>query len=70
MYCSNCGHQLTGKYCSNCGKPAEFAVGELTGKPVDWFAEHIYSNIIGIPEVRELISKHAALVSRHFSIVG
>ena len=67
MYCSNCGHQLTGKYCSNCGKQAESAAGESIGKPVDWSAEHLYSNIIGIPEVRELISKHASMAQKQMS---
>ena len=23
MFCSNCGHEITGNFCSNCGAPRE-----------------------------------------------
>ncbi|MGI6562436.1 MAG: hypothetical protein ACOX3Q_07750 [Clostridia bacterium] len=31
MFCSNCGHEITGNFCSNCGAP----IGESQGEPVE-----------------------------------
>lgn len=55
MYCSNCGSKEGGNYCSKCG--AELAsIDSHDLEEIDWRRETNYSNLLRIPEVRDLIS--------------
>lgn len=71
MFCSNCGAEASGNFCSRCGAPlsqgpgpAEPAAEEASG---DWSREVVYERLIRIPEVRERISRHAAMASKRMS---
>ncbi len=55
MYCSNCGSKEGGNYCAKCG--AELAsIDSHDLEEIDWRRETNYSNLLRIPEVRDLIS--------------
>jgi len=70
MYCSNCGSKATGNFCASCGSalqvsaavqpavPAQQAAAHST--PTDWTEELRVDALLRVPEVRELVSKHAA----------
>lgn len=67
MFCSNCGAGARGNFCSSCGAPLEGpprAVEEIGG---DWSRETRYERLIRVPEIRELIDRHAAMAGKQFS---
>ena len=64
MYCSNCGNEAQGNFCSRCGAPLDSAavgVPRLTADSTDFAA------IARLPEVRELVARHAALAKKNTS---
>jgi hypothetical protein len=59
MYCSQCGAQVEGKFCSSCGAPLQtttLAAGQVT----DWAEIIEYQALLRIPEIREVVARHAA----------
>lgn len=65
MYCSECGKPAERKFCAHCGAPldAQAANGEADSSPeppIDWENEVRYAVLMRIPQVRDLIAKHAA----------
>ncbi|PQO26644.1 zinc ribbon domain-containing protein [Blastopirellula marina] len=55
MFCSECGSQAQGKFCSNCGHPLAPA-GPVSD---DWENDVRYEAILRVPEVRQVIDRHA-----------
>jgi len=61
MYCSKCGAEANGKFCSSCGAPIQTKVTKLSpSRETDWSQIIEYEVLLGIPEFRDLIAKHAA----------
>jgi hypothetical protein len=71
MFCSECGHQATGKFCSNCGQALLQTTSNAAASPAielgilpattDWTTLTNYEALLHIPTVRERIARHAAL---------
>jgi hypothetical protein len=67
MFCSNCGAQVNGKFCSNCGAAVGANNTSEFDAPHDWAEEVKYERLVRVPEIRELISKHASMANKSFS---
>ena len=71
MYCSNCGAPASGNFCSSCGSalPAAAAVTTTSSAVAnrDWSGEIHYEKIIGIPAVKDMVSRHAAMAKKRMS---
>ena len=67
MFCSNCGAEVSGNFCSKCGSAVRGAASSNPETPHDWSSEVNYEKLISIPEVRNLIVKHASMAEKHLS---
>ncbi len=67
MFCSNCGAEATGNFCSKCGSPLKDTTQPLISVVDDWSKEMRYETLIGIPEVRDMISRHAGMTKKGLS---
>jgi hypothetical protein len=77
MYCSNCGSKATGNFCASCGSALQAsAAGQSTASaphipqaaaPGDWSEELRVDALLRVPEVRELVSKHAAQAAKRMT---
>jgi len=72
MFCSQCGHALTGPFCSNCGArapevPSSTIAPVPAAAPIDWSNEVRYDALIAIPAVRDRIARHAAMATKRMS---
>ena len=67
MFCSNCGAQVNGNFCSKCGAPIRGGPESSERPPRAWSGEVLYEKLIRIPEVREMVSKHASMSKRGLS---
>lgn len=67
MYCHQCGAKAYGNYCSNCGKKLITVNSNLEPLPQDWTNEIRYEILLRIPEVRDLIARHASQAQKHMS---
>lgn len=67
VFCSNCGAEVSGNFCSKCGSAVRGAAASSPEIPQDWSGEINYEKLIGIPEVRSLVSSHAAMAEKHLS---
>lgn len=67
MFCSNCGAEVSGNFCSQCGSPIKDSENITTGTTQDWSQEVQYKNLIRIAEVRDLVSRHAAMATKGLS---
>lgn len=67
MYCHVCGAKGYGGYCYGCG--AKLIVAESVNEliPQDWSDEIRYEVLLRIPEVRDLIARHASQGQEHLS---
>lgn len=66
MFCSNCGAEARGNFCSACGEPLTGAPRAAEAEEVvrDWSRETRYEKLIHVPEVREMIDRHAAMAGK------
>ena len=67
MFCSNCGAEVSGNFCSKCGAPLTDVSPSSRGVTQDWSREVRYEMLIRIPEVRDMISRHAAMAKKSLS---
>ena len=67
MYCSKCGVEAIGNFCSKCGAPLQDISASSPTVAHDWSREVQYEKLIRIPEVRDLISRHATIAKKHLS---
>jgi hypothetical protein len=71
MYCHLCGAKGHGSYCHNCGAKlitAENSIENNNELPAgDWSNEIRYETLLRIPEVRDLIARHASQKQEHLS---
>ena len=77
MYCSNCGWKATGNFCASCGSALQAtAAGQSAvpappapqaAAPTDWSEELRVDALLCVPEVRELVSRHAAQASKRMT---
>jgi hypothetical protein len=64
MFCTECGHEASGKFCANCGTP----VDAVTLVPIfDWPESCDYDRIIQVPEVRKRIAEAKAKAGKRVS---
>jgi len=66
MFCSNCGAEVSGHFCSNCGA----SVGNISSATQDWSQETRYEKLIRISEVRDIVTRHAAMAKKGLSAEG
>ncbi|MCA9241619.1 MAG: hypothetical protein KDA37_15520 [Planctomycetales bacterium] len=52
MFCSDCGHEATGKFCVNCGRP----LGDAQAGAFDWRESCDYERITQVDEVRRRVA--------------
>lgn len=68
MYCSNCGAEASGNFCSKCGSPLNNSVkAQNAPSNDDWSGEVRYEVLVQIPEIREVISRHAGMAKKGIS---
>jgi hypothetical protein len=76
MFCSRCGSEASGNFCSKCGAalaqppaPASStaAPGQSAPNADDWENEIRYDVLMQRPEVREMISRQAAVAPKRAS---
>lgn len=67
MFCSNCGAEASGNFCSKCGAPLRNVAAASAVVAHDWSQEVRYESLIRIPEVRDLISRHATMAKKYLS---
>lgn len=67
MFCSKCGAEVSGNFCSTCGAPLKEAPHSSGVVAQDWSREVRYEKLIRIPEVRDMISRHAAMTKKGLS---
>jgi hypothetical protein len=67
MFCSNCGAEASENFCSKCGAPLRNIAAASVVVDHDWSQEVRYERLIRIPEVRDLISRHAAMAKKYLS---
>jgi hypothetical protein len=68
MFCSNCGIEVqSGNFCWNCGNPLRNVAATANEAVKDWSQEVRYEALIRIPEVRELVRRHAAMARKRLS---
>ncbi len=67
MFCSNCGAEAAGNFCSKCGTPLKDALQLSNAVAQDWLKEVRYETLIGIPEVRDMINRHASMTKKGLS---
>lgn len=77
MYCSNCGSKATGNFCASCGSALQASgQGRSAGPapqtasqpaPTDWSEELRVDALLRVPEVRELVSRHAAQAAKRMT---
>jgi hypothetical protein len=62
MFCSECGVPAHGKFCSSCGHkfPSADASANIVPLPVDWSDIIDYETLLGVPQVRDAITRAAA----------
>lgn len=61
MFCSNCGARTSGNFCSECGASLKSIPDSAAVVSQDWSHEVRYEKLIHIPEVRDMISRHATM---------
>jgi hypothetical protein len=64
MFCSNCGAEASENFCSRCGAPLKNVPDSAGVVTQDWSREVRYEKLIRIPEVRDMISRHAAMAKK------
>lgn len=67
MFCSNCGAEVSGNFCSKCGTPLKDVSASSSAVAQDWSREVLYEKLIRIPEVRDIVGRHAAMAKKHLS---
>ena len=67
MFCSNCGAEVSGNFCSKCGAPLRDISPWSTAPAADWSREVRYEKLIRIREVRDIVSRHAAMANKRLS---
>jgi hypothetical protein len=67
MFCSNCGAEVSGNFCSGCGAPLGNVSASSAAVAQDWSREILYEKLIRVPEVREIVSRHAAMAKKRIS---
>lgn len=67
MFCSNCGTEASGNFCSKCGAPLKDAPASPSAVVTDWSQEVRYDQLIRIPEVRDVVGRHAAMARKNLS---
>jgi len=73
MFCSNCGAEARGNFCSKCGSPLTESPPASEAPPAseeivqDWSRETRYEKLIRVPEVRDMIDRHAAMNGKRLS---
>lgn len=69
MFCSNCGSKASGNFCASCGSPLQAAPAapSAPAAPTDWTDELRVDVLLSVPEVRELVSKHAAQAAKRMT---
>ena len=67
MFCSNCGAEVSGNFCSKCGAPLRDISPSSTAPAADWSREVRYEKLIRIREVRDIVSRHAAMANKRLS---
>lgn len=67
MFCSNCGAEVSGNFCSKCGVPLKDAPASSSVVVMDWSQEVRYDHLIRIPEVRDVVGRHAAMARKSLS---
>jgi hypothetical protein len=67
MYCHQCGAKTYGKYCSKCGTKLITVDSNLEPPPQDWANEIRYEVLLSIPEVRDLVARHASQAQKRMS---
>lgn len=67
MFCPNCGLEVSGNFCSRCGAPLGDVSASSTAVAQDWSREVLYEKLIRIPEVRDIVSRHATMAKKRFS---
>ncbi len=67
MFCSNCGAEVSGNFCSKCGAPLGDVSASSATVAQDWSREMLYEKLIRIPEVRDTVSRHAAMAKKRLS---
>jgi hypothetical protein len=67
VFCWNCGAEVSGNFCSKCGAPLKDVPDSSAVVTQDWSREVQYEKIIRIPDVRDMISRHAAMAKKGLS---
>ncbi len=67
MFCSQCGAAISGPFCSQCGAPQTDVPQSSCTEPSDWSHEVRYEYLLRLPEVRDMISRHAAMAKKGLS---
>jgi hypothetical protein len=67
MFCSNCGAEVSGNFCAKCGAPLKNVPDSSAVITQDWSREVRYEYLIRIPDVRDMISRHAAMAKKGLS---
>jgi hypothetical protein len=67
MYCHQCGEKAYGNFCSRCGAKLIPSENEVEAAPQDWSEDIRYEILLRQPDVRDLISQHAAQSKRRMS---
>lgn len=78
VYCHDCGAKAHGNFCAHCGTkliaaaPASSEEQRSANSPtvvasLDWADEVRYEVLVGIPEVRDSIARHASRAGKHLS---
>jgi len=67
MFCSNCGTEVSGNFCWKCGAPLKDVSASPPAVNQDWSQEVRYEHLIRIPEVRDVVSRHAAMARKSLS---
>ena len=67
MFCSQCGAATSGPFCSQCGAPQTDVPQSSCTEPSDWSHEVRYEYLLRLPEVCDMISRHAAMAKKSLS---
>ncbi|MFI4875537.1 MAG: hypothetical protein ACIALR_09375 [Blastopirellula sp. JB062] len=63
MFCSECGAEAHGKFCSQCGHSLQIAPPTTD----DWENDVRYEAIVNVPQVRQVIARHAQNAKKSIS---